>query len=180
MQLNQEFLNDYFKDWYWNPNKYPLSGERLLTMINDSDHVLDVGCGSNPFKGRIKHLVGIDPANDLADVKCTIEDYSTDQRFDVALCLGSIQFGTEEDFVARIAKIVTLMNTKATIIFRAFPLSDLPDSQIKGVPCHGWAISKVFEHAAQFGFTVASIEHEEYPGVMPGVIAKRLVVIWQR
>jgi len=41
---------------------YKYSGENLIDEVNqlDPDLVIDVGCGHNRFKGRIKNLIGFD------------------------------------------------------------------------------------------------------------------------
>ena len=64
--IDQAQLNDYFGNT-WRHNhiaieEFNLTGLSLVNEIKEEGRVLDVGCGSNPFKGLIKNLVGIDPA----------------------------------------------------------------------------------------------------------------------
>ena len=92
--MNQEKLNNYFKI-KWTPTKlsdYETSGRALLTRLTPGDQVIDIGCGLNLFKGLIPNLIGIDPVFDQADIKTTIEEFTTDQKFNVALstCLPKI------------------------------------------------------------------------------------------
>ena len=58
-------------------DSYEWSGYRLVDEVNSQKprSVLDVGCGFNRFKGKINNLMGIDPYNDYADIKVSLEDY---------------------------------------------------------------------------------------------------------
>ena len=79
-------LNNYFATiWKSNLDQYQYSGWALANKIRANESVLDVGCGFNEFKPRISNLTGLDPANDRADVKLSIEKYSPPHKFDVAL-----------------------------------------------------------------------------------------------
>ena len=102
--LNQKiFINGCNMESYFNGkwddsslDGYKWSGYRLVDEINSQKprSVLDVGCGFNRFKGKIKNLIGIDPYNDNADIKVSLEDYKAGP-VDIVLCLGSINFGDE-------------------------------------------------------------------------------------
>ena len=90
-------------------------GWSLIDQVFDEEFVIDVGCGPNPFKGKIKNLVGIDPAYDEADYNVTIEEFTTDDKFDVAFCLGSINFGSFDTIIAQIDRVVNLLKPNARI-----------------------------------------------------------------
>jgi hypothetical protein len=61
--MDQHTLDKYFSThWHSNIDQYEYSGWALLQKIKLSESVLDVGCGTNPFRGRIANLTGIDPA----------------------------------------------------------------------------------------------------------------------
>jgi len=91
--LDQKELNYYFANfWHSTTDHYIYSGMTIIDKIQPDDEVIDVGCGRNQFKKHINKLTGIDPARDEADIKCTIEDFNPKLKFDVALCLGSINF----------------------------------------------------------------------------------------
>ncbi len=71
--MDQLSLDKYFSThWQSNIDQYQYSGWALTKKIKLSESVLDVGCGTNPFKTKIANLTGIDPAFDEADFKCTI------------------------------------------------------------------------------------------------------------
>jgi hypothetical protein len=97
----QSYLNNYFNNTWRHRNRsfdqYQFSGWALLDQVGPNEQVLDVGCGDNPFKGKLD-VFGIDPAFPEADFHGTIEDYAgvADVKYDVAFCLGSINFGTQE------------------------------------------------------------------------------------
>ena len=120
---NQEFLNSYFAE-SWKPSEdaYTYSAySTLAKKVLPGQWVLDVGCGGNPFKKLLPNVVGIDPARDEADFKVAIEDFKTDQRFDVAMCLGSINFGTIVDIEPAIDKVVSLLKPQSRIFWRLNP-----------------------------------------------------------
>lgn len=177
MKVNQQYLNEYFgKIWHLHsdpctkPNK---SGLEILTKITDSDWVIDVGCGRNPFKGQIKNLVGVDPAFDQADVKCTIDDFVTDQKFDIALCLGSINFGTVADIERQIAKIVSLLKPEAKIFWRCNPgQTDHPDPACNAIPFYAWSIDEHVRLSEKFGFKLMECSWEQN--------GRRIYAEWQR
>ena len=80
MTINQNYLNEYFHTVWHRKNgsldNLEKTGWALINKINPGESVIDVGCGANPFKGKIPNLIGFDPAFDQADVKCTIEDFT--------------------------------------------------------------------------------------------------------
>ena len=118
--MKQEDLNNYFSTtWKSNLDQYQYSGWAIADKIQSNELVLDVGCGFNEFKTSILNLTGIDPANDLADVKLSIEEYSPPHKFDVALCLGSINFGNKLTIMNQIACVVNCLNfsSQSSILF---------------------------------------------------------------
>jgi hypothetical protein len=165
MTVNQEYLNYYFGTiWHTNSSpisKFEKSGITLVDKINDSEQVIDVGCGVNPFKGLINNLVGIDPAFDQADVKCGIDEYETDQKFDVALCLGSINFGDVDDIERQIAKVVSLLKPTARIYWRCNPgQQDHPSKECELIDFYPWSFSEHIRLSDKFGFKLMECSWE--------------------
>ena len=118
-------MDSYFNG-IWKDTNYEYlehSGYSLVDYVNDQkpSSVLDVGCGHNPFKGAIKNLVAIDPAFPQADINTTIEDFESDRKFDVAFCLGSINFGSEDLISKQVENLVLHMKEKSTIFWRLNP-----------------------------------------------------------
>lgn len=172
----QDFLNQYFGNtWKGEMESYTYSGFALLNHIKPSDSVLDVGCGDNPFKGKIENLVGVDPANSKADVQVAIEDYKTDKKFDVAFCLGSINFGTHEVVEAQIAKVVSLLKPNARIYWRCNPgRKDHVSKLCEEIDFYPWTFELLEDYARHFGFKVidAKMDHNSRN--------ERLYCVWQR
>jgi hypothetical protein len=156
----QSILNDYFANHWHRKNgdiaKFNKTGLSLANKINYTDRVLDVGCGRNLFKGLIPNLVGIDPAFDEADVKCTIEEFDAHELFDVAFCLGIINFGGAEQIEQQIAKIVKLLKPSARIYWRCNPgQQDHNNEECKAINFYPWSIEEHIRLADMFGFSLA-------------------------
>ena len=155
--MKQQGLNNYFSTvWTSNLSQYKYSGWSLVDKIRSNELVLDVGCGFNEFKSRIPNLTGIDPANDCADFKLPIEYLRTDIKFDVAFCLGSINFGTEINILNQIAHVVACLKPQSRIYWRCNPgLADHNNEQCKDIDFYPWTIEKHIELANLFGFRLA-------------------------
>ena len=105
--MDQQYLNNYFAtQWNSKIDQYQYSGWELVRKIRLGESVLDVGCGTNPFREKIANLTGIDPAFDQADFKCTIEEFRSNIQFNVAFCLGSINFGPESTILHQIQCVI--------------------------------------------------------------------------
>ena len=157
MPVDQNYLNQYFGNiWHTNSdpcNKNTKSGQQLIGKIDNHETVLDVGCGTNPFKRVIPNLVGIDPAFDQADYKCGIDDFVTNKKFDVALCLGSINFGDVLDIERQIQKVVDLLEPHGRIYWRCNPgQKDHPDPGCEQINFYLWSIEEHVRLSAKFGF----------------------------
>jgi hypothetical protein len=164
---NQQLLNEYFNtQWKDKLELHSLedlkySGPALITKINPGESVIDVGCGMNYFKDKIPNLIGIDPAFEEADFKVTVEDFDTDERFDVAFCLGSINFGDEKTIERQIAKVNSLLKQKARIYWRCNPgLFDHDTESCTEVNFFMWNEDWIHHFAAKFGFKVATIKRD--------------------
>ena len=158
--MDQQSLDKYFSThWHSNIDQYEYSGWALLKKIKLSESVLDVGCGTNPFKARIANLTGIDPAFDSADVKCTIEEFESNIQFNVAFCLGSINFGSEENILKQIGHVVRLLTPHARIYWRCNPgRQDHGNEACQSIDFFPWSEELLHEFAERFGFTVKDLQ----------------------
>ena len=160
--MNQQHLNNYFSThWRGQLNTYLYSGLSLAKKIKPDEWVLDVGCGINAFKPMIPNLIGIDPAFVQADYQTTIEEFKTDQRFDVAFCLGSINFGDESMIKNQIKCIVNLLNPTARIYWRCNPgLRDHGNAECQTIDFFPWSPEILNDYAQEFGFGVVEIRKD--------------------
>jgi 2-polyprenyl-3-methyl-5-hydroxy-6-metoxy-1,4-benzoquinol methylase len=163
---NQEFLNSYFAE-SWKPSEdaYTYSAySTLAKKVMPNQWVLDVGCGGNPFKKLLPNVIGIDPARDEADYKVTIEEFETEQQFDVAMCLGSINFGTREDIEPAVDKVVSLLKPQSQIFWRLNPgRNDHACGDCEQIKFFPWSHDILAELALKHGY-VQSNQQEETNG----------------
>lgn len=151
------------------------SYQTIAEKIHPTERVLDVGCGFNIGKTLINNLVGIDPAFPSADYQVTIEDYQPDQLFDVALCLGSINFGTEDVIARQIEKVVSCLNKRSWIYWRLNPgRKDHVDPACQQVDFFPWSFDRLRSFAVQHGYTQYNEQEERNANTV------RLYAEWRR
>lgn len=152
--MEQEELNKYFSTiWRSSLPTYKFSGFALINKIKSDELVLDVGCGFNEFKRHIPKLVGIDPANEYADFTTRIEDFRSDIKFDVAFCLGSINFGSEDHILYQIECVINCLKPQARIYWRCNPgLQDHGNKECKQIEFFPWTTDKHIKYSELFGF----------------------------
>ena len=151
-------LNNYFEN-SWKPNydKFKYSGWELLNKIDKNKTILDVGCGYNLFKEHFgNNLYGIDPANDEADERVSIEDFnSVGNQWDIILCLGSLNFGDESIVKPQVEKVVSLCKKGGIIYWRQNPgLGDHPWKGVEEIQFFPWSIDINYRWANEFGCQV--------------------------
>jgi len=166
--MKQQELDEYFNNvWRHTPFsdlKAELSGYALINKVKPNEKVIDVGCGKNLFKGKIPNLIGIDPAFPEADLKLTIEDYAKVNRdkYDVAFCLGSINFGTRETIENQIELVIGLLNEKNRIYWRCNPgLPDHENEECKRIPFYNWTIEEHVRLSEQYGYELVECRWEK-------------------
>ena len=161
--IDNQYLNAYFsKIWQPDMKKWKYSGLKLVDEVNalNPRSVLDVGCGYNEFKGKIKNLTGIDPYNDLADHKISIMDFRYNKKFDVILCLGSVNFGSQDKITAEIAKTVHLLEEGGTIFFRVNPGVSHDTKESRWIEFFAWNVPFIIELAEKFNLKVLDIRDD--------------------
>jgi len=160
--MNQQYLNNYFgTHWRGHLNLYQYSGLGLVEKIKPDEWVLDIGCGINSFKPLIANLIGIDPAFGQADYQTTIEDFKTEQRFDVAFCLGSINFGGADIIQNQIQCVVNLLKPSARIYWRVNPgRRDHGNKECQAIDFFPWTPQLLKQYAEEFGFSLVDIKQD--------------------
>ena len=161
--IDNQCLNAYFsKIWQPDMKKWKYSGLKLVDEVNalNPRSVLDVGCGYNEFKGKIRNLTGIDPYNDRADYKISIMDFRSNEKFDVILCLGSVNFGSRDKITAEIAKTVHLLEDGGTIFFRVNPGVSHDTKESRWIEFFAWNVPFIIELAEKFNLKVLDIRDD--------------------
>tara|TARA_R100001460_G_scaffold47321_1_gene85058 strand:- start:1334 stop:1858 length:525 start_codon:yes stop_codon:yes gene_type:complete len=154
----ESYFNGIWKDTSMDGYKH--SGYSLVDYVNNQkpSSVLDIGCGYNRFKNKIDNLIGIDPYNDCADIKVSIEDYNT-APFEIVMCLGSINFGDEKTIDKQIEKIHTMFRKEA--IFRVNPGIPHDWADYGDIVWYPWTLDKIHSIAAKYDYWIKKL-HAEY------------------
>ena len=151
-QIDRAVLKNYFsRVWQPETKKFKYSGLAIIDEVNamNPDNVIDIGCGYNEFKGKIKNLIGIDPYNDRADIDVHTLDYKPDIQFDVAICLGSINFGSSDKILAELENVVSMVKSGGMLYFRVNPGIQHDKPAAKWINFYDW--DPVFiSNAAQY------------------------------
>jgi len=161
--IDDACLHKYFSNYWQNDmKKWKYSGVALIDEVNNLKPraVLDVGCGYNEFKGKINNLIGIDPYNDRADMQVSAMEYKTDKRFDVVLCLGSVNFGNRDKIIAEVGRCVNLLADGGTMFFRVNPgiQHDKPEAQ--WIEFFAWNVPFIIELSEMFNLKVLDIRDD--------------------
>ena len=156
-------LHKYFSKYWENDiKKWKYSGLALIDEVNSlrPRAVLDVGCGYNEFKGKINNLIGIDPYNDRADHEVGTLEYRTDQKFDVIMCLGSINFGSRDKILSEIGRCVDLLEDGGTMFFRVNPGVQHNKPEAKWIEFFAWNVPFIIELSEIFNLKVLDIRDD--------------------
>ena len=161
--IDDACLHKYFsKYWQNDMKKWKYSGVALIDEVNNLKPraVLDVGCGYNEFKGKINNLIGIDPYNDQADIRVSTMEYKTDRKFDVILCLGSVNFGSRDKIIAELGRCVNLLADGGTMFFRVNPGIQHDKPEAKWIEFFAWNVPFIIEIAGIFNLQVLDIRDD--------------------
>jgi len=174
--ISDIIITRHFED-VWQPNiiHFQHSGDNLIETINDDapNKVLDVGCGTNYFKGKIHNLLGIDPIRTEADITTTILDYETTETYDVILILGSINFGSEEYILQQLKKVISLLSDDGKIYARVNP--GIEDSESPWMDFFEWNEALIAKYANDFDLTISTDIQKDYNGRLMFVYSKKKI-----
>lgn len=179
----QAELNEYFSThWDGTRNAWYISNvKNIASMVYGDRRVLDVGCGLNSiyneYLSDVEDLTyyAFDPAFDTGDRQCTLEEieleydepvigkdgteYPQPRRWYTILCLGSINFGSEEHIKSQITKLDELLEPGGRIIWRQNPgIADHDNEECRKLTFYPWSQDKNYELAQQFGMHVTRNE----------------------
>ena len=161
--IDNACLHKYFsKYWQNDMKKWKYSGVALIDEVNSLKPraVLDVGCGYNEFKGKIDNLIGIDPYNDRADLQVSTLDYRTNQKFDVIMCLGSVNFGSKDKITAEVGRCVNLLADGGTMFFRVNPGVQHDKPEADWIEFFAWNVPFIIELAEMLNLKVLDIRDD--------------------
>lgn len=150
--IDDAVLGNYFaKVWHPETKKYKYSGLAIIDEVNalKPRKVVDLGCGYNEFKGKIDNLIGVDPYNSKADVKEYIHTFRSKDKFDVAIILGSINFGSSDKIIRELRAAVDLVVDGGVLYFRVNPGQQHERAESKWINFYDWDpvfISNVAEY----------------------------------
>ena len=151
-QIDRAVLKNYFgKVWQAETKKFKYSGLAIIDEVNamNPDNVIDIGCGYNEFKGKIQNLTGIDPYNDRADISVHTLDYKPEVEYDVAICLGSVNFGSSDKILGELENVVSMVRSGGFLYFRVNPGIQHDKPAAKWINFYDW--DPVFiSNAAQY------------------------------
>ena len=122
--IDEQVLANYFgRVWQPKTKKYKYSGLDIIDEVNalEPTSVLDLGCGYNEFKGKINNVTGVDPFNDRADHKCSILEYQPDEKYDITIVMGSINFGSSDKILGELENVVDMVKSGGFLYFRVNP-----------------------------------------------------------
>jgi hypothetical protein len=165
MNSDNDFLRDYFST-HWGGSEarleqYLYTGYGLATKIKPGERVLDVGCGTNPLKTLIPNLHGIDITDIGCDEVIAIEDFKTEEKFDVALALGSINFGSIDKIRSQIKAVDEALTDNGRIYWRCNPGNhDHNNNKVNEVEFFPWTLGYHLLLANEFGYEVTDFYRE--------------------
>jgi cyclopropane fatty-acyl-phospholipid synthase-like methyltransferase len=100
-----------------------IHSEQLSLMqkyLNQDMSILDLGCGTNLYKKHYPNILGVDVIDHPnVDVRSSILEFESEQKFDAVLSLGSIQYYDYKYIHKCFTKMVDLVKSDGLIVFRA-------------------------------------------------------------
>ena len=164
-QIDELVMERYFsKVWQPETKKYKYSGLSIVDDVNalSPENVLDVGCGYNEFKGKIHNLTGIDPYNHRADILVHTLDYNSKTKYDVTICLGSINFGSTDKIIKELQHVVSLTKDGGLLIFRVNPGIQHKAFESQWIDFFDWNTTFIMNAAQSLNCTVKRL-HRDIP-----------------
>ena len=161
--IDDACLHKYFsKYWQNDMKKWKYSGVQLIDEVNNLKPraVLDVGCGYNEFKKQIPNVIGVDPYNKNADIQTTMLDYRPDEKFDVVIVLGSINFGSTPKIFAELEHAVGLCAQGGTLYFRVNPGLKHEPPESEWISFYPWDANFITNCADYFGVQMLDMRND--------------------
>ena len=161
--IDEQVLANYFgRVWQPKTKKYKYSGLDIIDEVNalEPTSVLDLGCGYNEFKGKINNVTGVDPFNDRADHKCSILEYQPDEKYDVTIVMGSINFGSADKIIREMAHAVDLTAPEGLLFFRVNPGKQHEAPEAKWIDFFNWTPEFIINLARELNLILVTIKKD--------------------
>jgi SAM-dependent methyltransferase len=161
--IDEQVLANYFgRVWQPKTKKYKYSGLDIIDEVNalEPTSVLDLGCGYNEFKGKINNVTGVDPFNDRADHKCSILEYQPDEKYDVTIVMGSINFGSADKIIREMSHAVSLTAPEGLLFFRANPGKQHEAPEAKWIDFFNWTPEFIINLARELNLILVTIKKD--------------------
>jgi hypothetical protein len=96
------------------------TGLSLIDSVNalNPSMVLDIGCGQNFYKHKIKNLVGIDMFGQDCDLQVDYFDSNFETKADAILVLGMLEYGTVDQVHQKLCRIKQNCHPTTQVFFR--------------------------------------------------------------
>jgi hypothetical protein len=96
------------------------TGLGLVESVNSLNPrlVLDIGCGQNFYKHKIKNLVGIDIFGKDCDLQFDYFSSDYDIKADAILILGALEYGSPDEIQQKLERIKKNCHNKTQVFFR--------------------------------------------------------------
>jgi len=96
--------------------------DHVVSVIENANNVIDLGCGFNPYKPFCENLIGVDIVNEKADWIGDILDYDTKgMKYDVAIAYGILHFNNYDWIRERLEWVVNNIKDGGEILIKVNP-----------------------------------------------------------
>jgi hypothetical protein len=87
-------------------------------------------------------------------------DFRSNEKFDVILCLGSVNFGSQDKITAEIAKTVMLLEQGGTMFFRVNPGVSHDRPEARWIEFFAWNVPFIIDLAEKFKLKILDIRDD--------------------
>ena len=84
----------------------------------------------------------------------------SDEKFDVILCLGSVNFGPRDKILAEVGRCVNLLADNGTMFFRVNPGVQHDKPEAKWIEFFAWNVPFIIELSEMFNLKVLDIRDD--------------------
>ena len=158
---------------------FQYSGDNLIDEVNSLNPtmVVDAGCGTNYFRGKINNLIGfdIDDYPNL-DFRSSVSDMKIQlNSVDVVLALGIFQYSSREQTLKDLSTVVSWVRSGGHIVMR---LKKFVSESESATSSYRWSQEWFEKVSDDLGLTVVKGIWTDQNPLIPGL--ERIVWWWQK